>query len=170
MTMVDIPPAGTEDEPLGEAVVDYFACNEQFRCYLPDGKQYVVHQTLNEGARRQFLNATNREVKLHRKTGDASLKMAAGDEKHALLESAIVDWHIFKAGKPLAFSKDSPGSTLSQFLTAAPPSVIDLIEKDIRKHNPWLQAEMSVEDIDEEIKSLQEMREQKVREQEGKAD
>lgn len=150
--------------------VDYFDFDETRRVKLPDGNQWVEIQVLNEGARRKYLNSTNRDVTIARATGDAKMKIASGDDRHALLKSAIVDWNLRTKNKksgelePIGFSEQA----LSRFLEAAPPTIIDLIEKEVRKDNPWLVAEVSVEDIDEQIKELQELREQKVQEAEGK--
>ena len=46
-------------------------------------------------------------------------------------------------------------------------SVLKDIEKAIRKLNPWLTADVTVEDIDLQIKELEELREEKLREAEG---
>ncbi len=143
---------------------DYFDTTVEHKVILPDGKQFIVHQELNEGARRKYLNAVNRDVVIQRATGDARMRMAPGDERHALLEAAITGWNVMKAGTPLPFTP----ANLRLFLDKAPPRIIDLIEKEVRKANPWLLAEMSVEDIDKEIASLQEMRDTKLREEEGK--
>lgn len=147
--------------------VDYFAFGETHRVTLPDGVSWVEHSTLNEGGRRRYMNAMNREVTIGRQTGDMKMKMATGDELHVLLEEAIVGWNLTKGGQPISFSKGSPGSTLSQFLASASPTIVDLIAKDVRKHNPWLLADVTVDGIDEQIAELQETRARLVREQEG---
>lgn len=146
------------------AQVDYFAFDEKHRVMLPDGRSFVEHQVLTEGARRKYLNKINREVKLNRSSGDASFQMATGDERHALLSSAITGWNLQRGGANVPFSTQ----TLDEFLSKADPRVVDEIEKDVRAKNPWLMNDLTVEDIDEEIKRLNEMREQKVREEEGK--
>lgn len=148
---------------------DYFGFEETHVVTLPDGISQIHHKTLTEGDRRQYLDAVNREVRLQKTTGDAIMKMQAGQERHVLLAAAIVGWNLVRDGQPVTFSKGSPGSTLEQFLTKANPKVIDIIEKDIRKHNPWLMADLSVEDIDQQISELQEMRAVKVKEAEGNA-
>jgi hypothetical protein len=135
---------------------------------LPDGESWIEHQVLNEGARRKYMNETNREVRLQ-KTGDAFMKMATGDERHALLESSIVGWNLVRADKTgeikvLSYNPQN----LRSFLTAAPPAIIDLIEKDIRDKNPWLVGDVTIEDIDQQIEELQDLREKKVEEAEGK--
>lgn len=146
---------------------DYFAFGETFQCFLPDGVSYVEHKSLNEGSRRKYLNQVNREVTLERGSGNARMKLASGDEKHLLLEEAIVGWNLQQNGKPLSFSKGSGGSTLNQFLAAADPSIIDLIEKDVRKHNKWLLNEVTVEGIKEQIADLEEMLQEKLEEEAG---
>jgi hypothetical protein len=148
--------------------VDYFGFDQVHRVILDDGRSFIEHQTLNEGARRKYMNQVNREVRLQ-KSGDAFMKMATGDERHALLESAIVGWNLVRANKdgvvsPITFS---PGS-LKQFLDKAPPAIIDRIEKDIRDKNPWLVGDVTIEDIDEQIAELNELRDKKVQEAEGK--
>lgn len=139
---------------------DYFSFGETFQCFFAakygDTISYVEHKSLNEGSRRRYLNEVNREVTLMRGSGDAKMKLASGDEKHLLLEEAIVGWNLVRDGKPLPFSKGSPGSNLNQFLAAADPAIIDVIEKDIRKHNPWLLAEVTVDGIKQQIKDLEE--------------
>lgn len=147
---------------------NYFGFSQTHRVMLPDGVSWIEHATLNEGGRRAYLDAVNREVRLQKNTGDAIMKMASGSERKVLLEAAIVNWNLLGPdGKVIGFSKGSKGSALDQFLEKADPSIIDIIEKDVRKKNAWLMAEMSVEDIDKQIEELQEMREVKVREEEG---
>jgi len=152
--------------PLEEhIVVDYFACDRRERTMLPDGRQWVEHKELTEGEKRKYQNSVNRDITIQRATGDARMKMAPGDERHALLKQAIVAWQVFRGGVEVPFT----AKNLEEFLEKAPPKVIDIIEKDVRKLNPWLLQEMSVEDIDREIAQLQELRETKAREEEGKA-
>jgi hypothetical protein len=142
----------------------YFGFEETHRVPLPDGISFIEHKTLNEGSRRKYLNTVNRDIMLQRTTGNAIMRTQQGDEKHALLEAAICGWNLIgKHNEPLMFDKNK----LQQFLSQANPKIIDLIEKDIRKKNPWLLAEMTVEDIDKEIANLTEMRETKVKEEEG---
>lgn len=143
---------------------DYFGFEETLTIVLPDGKSIIEHQLLNEGARRKYQNSINRDVTIQRTTGDAKMRMAPGDEKVALLEAAIVGWNLVKDGQPVTFSQ----MNLAIFLKKASPRIIDLIEKEVRKANSWLQSDMSVEDIDKEIESLQEMKEKKIEDEQGK--
>jgi hypothetical protein len=148
---------------------DYFGFEETHTVYLPDGKSWISHQTLNEGQRRKYLNAVNRDVRVSKATGDAILSMKSGEENHALLVAAITGWNLTRGGQPVPFSSGSPGANLEQFLDKADPRIIDLILKDIRRKNSWLLAEMTVEEIDKEIEALNEMRETKVKEEAGNA-
>lgn len=148
---------------------DYFDVEEEYTCYLPDRKQYIVHRVLNEGARRKYLNKQNRDVTVEKVTGNAKVKVMPGEERHALLEAAIVGWSMFrkdKAGEmvPLTFSQ----TNLKEFLEKASTKIIDMIEKDVRKHNAWLLTQVTADDIREQIAELEEMLEAKIKEEEGK--
>ena len=146
---------------------DYFGFEETFEVTLPDGMSKITHKRLTEGDRRNYLDKVNREVRLQKTTGDAIMKMQAGQERHVLLDAAIVGWNLQRSGQPVPFSKGSAGSNLGQFLNMADPKVVDIIEKAIRKVNPWLMADLTVEDIDQQIEELNEMRVIKVKEEEG---
>lgn len=135
------------------AQADYFGFEEVLIIKLPDGVSWVQHKVLNEGARRKYLNSANRDVKFQKTTGDAIMRMAPGDEKHALLTQAIVGWNLARGGKLVAFSK----AELEKFLEQSNPKIIDLIHKEVVKANPWLMAEMSPDDIRTEIERLQEL-------------
>lgn len=161
-----------EGQPTSTPVqMDYFGFTEVHRIMLPDGVSWVEHTALNEGARREYLNKANREVRLQRVTGDAILKMASGDERFSLLKSAITNWNLARFNpktsqvETLGFS----ARNLEDFLNTTDPKLIDKIEKDVREKNPWLTADVTVEDIDTQIEELQKLRETKVKEAEGKA-
>lgn len=145
--------------------VDYFGFDETHKIVLPDGKSFIEHKELNEGARRKYLNSVNRDITINRASGDAKLRTAPGDERRALLEAAIIGWNLVKNGSPIAFSRQA----LNEFLDNANPRIVDIIEKDVRQKNPWLLADLTVEDIDKEIENLQTMREARLAEEAGKA-
>lgn len=152
----------------GDGYDDYFGVSDTGRTTLPDGKQWIEWKVLNEGERRKYLNRQNRELAL-KKGGDAVMKMAPGDDRFHLLSTAIVGWNLHRRDKtgqfvPVPFSKN----TLEEWLNVAPPKIVDLVEKDVRKANPWLLNDLSIEEIDKEIAALEEMREVKRKEMEGK--
>jgi hypothetical protein len=149
---------------------DYFGFAEDFEYRLPDGQQFIIHRALNEGARRKYLNELNRDITVERVTGNAKVKVMQGEERFALLNSAIVGWNLFTKNKngeriPVPFN----ASKLREFLEKASPAVIDLIEKEVRKHNTWLAANVTSEDIKAQIKDLQDQLDAKLEEESGKA-
>lgn len=160
--LADQPAPGNGRE-VDHVQVDYFGAGTEHTVTLPDGVSTMTHKTLMEGDKRKYMNAVNRDLKINRKSQDATLKLAPGDDREALLRLAIVGWSLIKDGAPVPFTPQNLGIVLDKF----PPDVLDVVEKDIRKHNAWLLAEISIEDIDEEIKNLTELREQKVAESEG---
>jgi len=157
--------------PTHERVADdYFGFEETHRVALPDGVSFIEHKTLTEGQRRNYLNGMNRDVVIQRATGDARMRMAPGDERYSLLKTAISGWNLQRKGgkgdlEPVQFT---PGN-LEKFLQSAPPKIIDLIDKEVRKVNAWLIEDMSVEDIEREIQTLTELRDKKQEEEAGNA-
>jgi hypothetical protein len=159
---------------------DYFGFDDTEQVFMPDGKSFLVIQALPEGARRKYLNETNRDIRLNRASGDAILQMRTGDEKHSLLVAAIVGWNFVKRNPtsgemvPVTFSKKGlnnaagPG-TLEEWLNKANPKHVDLVDKAVRKKNAWLLADMSSEDIAKQIEELTELYETKKKEEEGNA-
>lgn len=144
---------------------NYFGFEETHKVFFPDGVTYIMHKTLNEGGRRKYLDAVNRDIRLQKTTGDAIMKMQAGSEKHVLLKAAICGWNLLgPKGSELPFTPQNVDKILNEF----DPSLIDRIEKDVRKKNVWLMADLSVEDIQKQIDELQEMLETKKKEEEGK--
>lgn len=148
---------------------DYFDFKVTEQVMLPDGHSWVEIKKLNEGERSKYQNEVNRDVRIKKNTGDASIRTAPGDERRVLLECAIIGWNLQRNGKPVPFSKDSRGSTLSQFLDNTDPVICDIIEKAVRRANPWLLTDMTVEEIDKEIDDLKDMRRTLIEQEEGKA-
>lgn len=144
--------------------VDYFDFEEEFKVLLPDGIQYFTHKVLNEGARRKYERQSQRDVKLQRATNDVLFRAAPGEARAALLETCITGWYLVRNRKSFPYSKTNVATVLEVF----PPKIIDIIHKDIMQKNPWLLADMTVEDIDRELETLQEQRAIKVAEEAGK--
>src|SRR5690349_8957804 len=128
--------------------VDYFGFDETEHVFLPDGKSYVSISALNEGGRRQYLNRVNREVRVQKQTGDAVMQLANGDERMILLTQAITGWNLVRRNKstgeiqPLKCDEGK----IRDFLTSASPTIIDIIDKAVRKQNPWLLNDVTLED------------------------
>lgn len=146
----------------------YFGFDVREQVFLPDNISYVEIRPLSEGDRRKYMNDVQKEARLQRATGDMIVKMQTGEERYQLLMRAIIGWNLVDAnGSPQPFSSGSPGSTLGQFLEKAEPRIVDIIHKAVMKQNPWLMAELSVEDIDKQIEELQELRAAKIEEEAG---
>ncbi len=148
---------------------NYFSFDERERWYFPDGKQWIEFKKLTEGDRARYLKATRSDVHLNQKSGEARIPFDQSEDRRQLLLAAITDWHIvsFVTGRPQlipfqpttnAQGKVNLGGTVSQWLQNANPEVLGSLEKSIRKYNPWLLNEMSVEQIDKELADLQELR------------
>jgi hypothetical protein len=144
---------------------DYFAFEEYRQVPLPDGTSWVQIKALNEGDKRKYLNSINREVKIGKITGDATMSLATGEEREAILRASICGWNLQRGGQPVPFSKHE----LDGFLSKGNPKIFDIIEKEIRSLNTWLLSDVTVEDIDKQIEELEELRAVKVREEEGNA-
>ena len=139
---------------------DFFGEDDIYTVPLPGSQsQYVVIKALNEGERRKYLDRTNRDVKMDR-TGNATLRTTPGSDRYELLKIAIVDYNL-KVGDGYKNLANGGNGLLEKFLTQSRPTVIDEIVREVNKRNPWLLAEMSVEDIEREISNLQEMLEEK---------
>jgi hypothetical protein len=157
----------TADE---EAVqMDYFGFSDQEKVMLPDGRSYVLISALNEGGRRNYLNKVNREVVISKGTGDARMQMANGDERRILLKEAIVGWNLqTKASDARMVDVPFKESKLNEFLDRANPVVIDVIDKAVRAQNPWLNQDVTLEDLLKQRDELDEEIEKKKAEEEGK--
>lgn len=167
MTTLELPDAdaSSEIDLIEPAYEDYWGFDDQRTFYLPDKKQFITFKVMSEGDRKKFQQKTRTDITLVRRTGDATMRMSPADERHALIVSSVTGWSLFRRNpktnemQPVPFSKDSPGANLEMWLQVANPRIIDDLEKEIRKSNPWLLGEMTVEDIDKEIANLHEMRE-----------
>ena len=163
---VDMAAAGLSVEETVQ--IDYFGFEETERVPLPDHRSYVDIKALNEGGRRAYLNAVNREVKISKGTGDAIMQMANGDERRILLRHAICGWNLVRTRngtlEPVPFKE----GLLSEFLEKANPMVIEVIDKAVRKQNPWLMIDVSLEDLEKQREELDDQIEKKRREEEGK--
>jgi hypothetical protein len=149
--------------------VDYFGFEEEHVFTFPDGQTKIWFRAMNEGDRANFQRQTNRDVSLERNTGNARIRTDPAGERKALILASCTNWNMHRKNpnngrfEPVPFSGGKAGSTLDQWLTQANPKLVDALEEAIRKANPWLVGDMSLEDIDREIERLQEMREEKVK-------
>jgi hypothetical protein len=81
------------------------------------------------------------------------MKMDQAQERHELIRTCVTDWNLYRGGQPIPYSEKA----LKDWLELTNPKLVEDLEKEIRKINPWLLGEMSSEDIQREIDSLNEM-------------
>jgi hypothetical protein len=153
-------------DPYVKVQVDFFAAGEDAKTVLADGVSFITHKVLMEGDRKKYMKSINRDIKIQKATGDALMKMVAGEDRSALLRVAVTGWNLIRDGKPFLFST----ANLDWLLDNAPVAVIEQVERDVKKNNPWLFQDATVEDIDEEIERLQELRVTLLEREEGNGD
>lgn len=146
-----------------EVYEDYFGFDEQKTFTLPDGKQHIYFKVMSEGDRARFQSSVNRDITVARQTGDAKISADPAAERHALLSASVTGWSLKRKNnrgewEDAPFSTGNKGSEFEKWLAKANPKLVDDLEFAIRKANPWMQADMSVEDIDKEIDRLVELK------------
>lgn len=146
-------------EVVQEVYADYFSFQETVKHYLPDGKQYFEFEVMNEGSKAKFQRKTSRDVKVDSRSRDIHLTADTASDRHELIRATVKDWFLVRGGSPVPFSTRA----LDDLLVLANPRIIEDLEKAIRKANPFLLGDATVEDIDKEIESLQQQREEIVK-------
>ena len=152
-------------EDLDRQLVDYWGFEERKRFFLPDNIQYIEYKIMTEGDKARYQRATNRDLTISRNTGDAKLKADPAADRQELLKVTVTGWKMYRKGPEgfaeVPFSIGTPGkqdnSMFGQWLNGANPRIVEDLEREIRKANPWLLGDMSPEDIRREIANLEEM-------------
>ena len=152
-------------------IENYFVFSETKRWYFPDGIQWIDYKVMAEGDKARFQKRTNSDVKLDRQSGEASFKVDQAAQRHELIKASVVDWYMLIPNpnnggefEPVPYSES--GQThwskfnLEKWISVANPRLIEDLEFEIRKANPWLNEDMSVEEIDKEISRLNDLRQQ----------
>ena len=157
-------------EPDNEMVYeDYWGVDLTEKWYFPDGKQYIEFKIMDEGQKSEFQKKTSKDLVLQQKTGDARLATDPAGDRHKLLSTSVVDWYLMTKDPktnqfyPEPFSKQQ----FERWLMKANPKLVEDLEFAIRMANPWLQDDMTKEQIKEEIERLEEMLRVKEREELG---
>jgi hypothetical protein len=172
-------PQPVPTEPPEEVEViyeDYFGFGQDYTFTLPDGKQTITYVAMNEGQKAAYQSRINKELHFNRRTDDARIKTDPAGERHALIHAAVTGWSLMRRNpktqkfEPVTFSSGTPGSTLNQWLLSTNPKIVEELEEAIRKVNPWLTQDMTVEQVDEEIERLSQLREDIVKREKAKAE
>lgn len=146
---------------------EYYGTEELYEFVFPDGVTKIVCKVMTEGDRQKYQSITNKDVRINRQSGDMHMTLSTGEERMALLAAAAQSWNLIRNGKPVTFSKGTPGSAFETWVKQAPPSLIDRFEREVRRHEPWLLGEATVEDLQEQIEMLQEQLDAKLKEEAG---
>jgi hypothetical protein len=154
---------------------NYWGVDETFKFWLPDNKQYFEIRPMDEGRKVKFQKMTNKAVRMNQRTEEASFDIDPAEERHTLIKESTVSWLIMQRDETGGWSEyPCPPSTdtrfkrsLEQLLDKFNPKVVQDLEFFIRQKNPWMQSDMTVEDIDKELDRLQQMRRDKVRQEAG---
>jgi hypothetical protein len=141
-----------QDEQVYE---DYWGVQETFQFVLPDGKQYFTVKPMDEGMKTRFQKLTNKGIRMNQRSQEAHLDIDPADERHTLILESVVDWRIMQ--------KDADGSWTElpcptddgrrkksirdNFLEKFNPKIIQELEFFIRTKNPWMQADMDLEEL-----------------------
>lgn len=155
---------------------DYWGTDETFKFVLKDGHQYFEIAPMNEGAKAKFQRKTNRGITMNQKSQDAKLDVDPAGDRWQLIKDSVVSWRIMQrdpsdpsgwSAYPCPTEERRRINALEQLLEKFNPKVVQDLEFFIRTKNPWMQADMDIEEIDEEIARLYELRKQVQEEQAG---
>ena len=147
------PEAGVGKSDEGQShQEEYFGFEATEKFYFPDKSTWIEFKKFNEGDKKKFQDKVSRDLVLKR-SGDASMRVLQGSERHELIRTAAKDWNLKRNGVTAPFNQIN----LGDFLALSDPLIVEDLEKAIRKANPWLMADMKSEDIEREIENLQEM-------------
>lgn len=158
-TVVELPDPGYQD---------FFSPFVGYDKYtLPDGLQTITFKIMNEGDRMEYQRKTNRPISIDRKSDTASIRPDVAADRLELILTTVTDWNLFMrkhdTGEwvPVVFTK----ANLNNWVRTTNPKIVTDLERAIQKANPWMMAEMTVEEIDAEISNLQDLRDRRVREE-----
>ena len=159
----DVPQLGDDAQP---QIVSYWGTDEKHKHFLPDGVQYFEFKIMNEGDKSKFQKLTNTDLVVDR-NNTARVKMDPVVERHTLIETSVCGWLLYIEDKGQMVPANFTSAMLKSWLQVAPPKVVEDLEHAIRMANPWMQAEQTVEMIDEQIERLYDLRKAAVEREAG---
>jgi len=148
---------------------DYWGVDAKERWYLPDGKQWFEFTIMNEGQKAEYQKKTSKDLRVQGRTGDALVSVDPAGERHMLIKSSVTGWYLMQKNPKDGTWEQAPFSTkaLDNWLTKAPPRIVEKLEFAIRMANPWLQQEMTLEQMREQRDQIEEMIRNKERDELG---
>ena len=146
---------------------DFFSPYIDYKDFLlPDGKQSIRFKVMSEGERMRYQKKTNRPINIDRRSDTASISPDVASDRLELIITSVVDWTLVSRGPEGNWvMQPYSESSLRNWVLTANPKIISDLERAIQKANPWMQAEMSEKDIEDEIENLQQLLEQKRKEE-----
>lgn len=171
--------ASVQDPPIpsvpGAQVANYWGTDERHKFHLPDGVQWFEFKIMDEGAKSKFQKLTNQDLTINR-DNTAKVRMDPAAERHTLITQSIVDWYLYMPKKgqegvpnPEMEQANFSSAMLNNWLEHAPPKLVEDLEMEIRKANPWMQADMTSEAIQKEIDRLYEEKAKALEREAGEA-
>lgn len=154
---------GTASEDDFQDFFSGFGASEKF--YLPDGKQYIEFDVMNEGQRSRYQRDTRAPIEIDRRSDKASMIPDQARDRHSLIKYSVTNWYMLTRDQktrqivPVPFSS----ANLKNWLEVANPKIIEDLGAAIRKANTWMLEDLSIEDIDKQIEELEEMKRDKER-------
>lgn len=158
------PASELEVEP---EFVNYWGVQETLRFDLPDGRQYFDIKPMDEGAKSRFQKMTNKGIRMNQRSQEAHLDVDPADERHHLILESVVGWRLFQKDP-----KDERGyselpcpeddsrrkrTIRDTILEGFSPKIIQDLEFFIRTSNPWMQADMDIEELYKERDRVDEL-------------
>lgn len=171
-THADLPEAAEAAvNPATKPVVfqNYWGAKNIQRWYLPDNQQWIEFKTQNEGDKVLYQQKTNRDISFD-KSGNTRMGIDPATDRRTLIEMSVTNWFMMLPKDPENTDPeylsnaanweeaDYSPQLLRKWLTQGDPKAVQDLELEIRKANPWMQSEMTVDDIDKEIANLNELR------------
>ena len=152
---------------------NYWGSQTIERFTFPDEEQWIEFRVMNEGDKRKYQQKTNRDITIER-TGGTKVGIDPASDRHILIKMSVTGWNLWKPVDPEDPNTewqqvDFGPRILDTWLEEGDPKVIQDLEQSIRMANPWMQADMSVEEIDKEIERLEEVKAQVSKREQEKA-
>ncbi len=134
-------------------VEEYWGTQETTRYTMPDGVQWFEIKKMNEGDRARYQYEAGLKMTTKRKSGDTEIDLDQAKDRRGLIMNSVINWYIRKDGVWVPFNKQALGA----WIIATNPNYVDNLISKIRKFNPFLQEDLSSDDIREQMKDLEEM-------------
>lgn len=137
---------------------DYWGTDATTRYTMPDGQQWFEIKKMSEGNRAQYQREAGLQMTSQRKTGDTKIDIDQAQDRLALILNSVIGWNIVKRTgvnefTPILFNKHA----LREWVTQTGPNYVDNLIQEIRKFNPFLQEDLSVEDLEKQKAEVEEL-------------